>query len=140
MPFNTTQLNYWAKEMQDMSNIKLSLNENSTTEIDLGNFQILGTSYTAQDYWDLLGKLDNAADDEGAIAAVIGEKLEKGNFSAKIRNKCYQLRFMRALSNAYDEREKGEPQLCMLLVRLYYLAAKMKMDDKDLNGPFVKIS
>ena len=140
VPFNTTQLNYWAKEMQDMSNIKLSLNENSTTEIDLGNFQILGTSYTAQDYWDLLGKLDNAADDEGAIAAVIGEKLEKGNFSAKIRNKCYQLRFMRALSNAYDEREKGEPQLCMLLVRLYYLAAKMKMDDKDLNGPFVKIS
>ena len=126
--------------MQDMSNIKLSLNENSTTEIDLGNFQILGTPYTAQDYWDLLGKLDNAADTPGAIASVVGEELEKGNFSAKIRNKCYQLRFMRALSNAYDEREKGEPQLCMLLVRLYYLAAKMKMDDKDLNGPFVKIS
>ena len=45
-----------------------------------------------------------------------------------------------ALSNAYDEREKSEPQLCMLLVRLYYLAAKMKMNDKDLNGHFVKIS
>ena len=39
-----------------------------------------------------------------------------------------------------SEKENGEAQLCMLLVRLYYLAAKMKMDDKDLNGPFVKIS
>ena len=77
-------------------------------------------------------------------SADLGQKLEKGNFSAKIRNRCYQLRFMRALANAYNDKMtvkgKGEAQLCMLLVRLYYLAAKMKMKDDDLNGPFYKVA
>ena len=51
---------------------------------------------------------------------------------------------MRALVNAYNSKMiiqgKGEAQLCMLLVRLYYLAAKMKMKDSDLQGPFIKLS
>ena len=140
VPFSDTQLQYWADEMDAMSKVKLTLDDTSTTQIDLGKFEILGTSYTPREYWALLGRLDNAADRKSAIAAIVGESLEKGNFSAKIRNRCYQLRFMRALSNAYDEKENGESQLCMLLVRLYYLAAKMKMDDKDLQGPFYKLS
>ena len=88
--------------------------------------------------------VDNASDSPSAIGAILGERLEKGNFSGKIRNRCYQLRFMRALVNAYDSkmiiRGKQDAQLCMLLVRLYYLAAKMKMKDSDLQGPFVKLS
>ena len=61
-----------------------------------------------------------------------------------MRNRCHQLRFMRALVNAYNSKMivkgKGEAQLCMLLVRLYYLAAKMKMKDDDLQGPFYKVA
>jgi len=139
-PFTPDQLSYWASELSDLSSVKLSLGENGTTKIDLGNFSILGQEYSSKDYWEMLGKIDNTPDDVNSMATLVGEKIEKGNFSAKIRNKCYQLRFMRALSNAYEETEKGEPQLCMLLVRLYYLAAKMKMNDKDLLGPFLKVS
>ena len=92
----------------------------------------------------MLCQLDDAPDDKSVIEGILGQKLEKGNFSAKIRNRCYQLRFMRALANAYNDKMtvkgKGEAQLCMLLVRLYYLAAKMKMKDDDLNGPFYKVA
>ena len=140
VPFSESQLQYWADEMDAMSKVRLSLGERGTTQIDLGKFEILGTPYTPTEYWKLLGKIDNASDSKSAIAAIVGKSMSKGNFSAKIRNRCYQLRFMRALSNAYDEKENGEAQLCMLLVRLYYLAAKMKMDDKDLQGPFYKLS
>ena len=142
--FTDTQLQYWADEMDEISKQDLSLGENGTTKIDLGKFEILGTSYTPREYWTLLGQLDDAADNKSVIEGIIGQKLEKGNFSAKIRNRCYQLRFMRALSNAYNEKMivkgKGEAQLCMLLVRLYYLAAKMKMKDSDLQGPFYKVA
>ena len=144
VPFTETQLNYWADEMEAMSKAKLSLDDTNITEIDLGNFTILGTTYTPREYWALLGRLDNAGDSPSAIGSILGENLEKGNFSGKIRNRCYQLRFMRALVNAYDSkmiiRGKQDAQLCMLLVRLYYLAAKMKMKDSDLQGPFVKLS
>ena len=127
-----------------MSKAKLSLDDTNTTEIDLGKFEILGTSYTPREYWALLGRLDNANDSPSAIASILGESMEKGNFSGKIINRCYQLRFMRGLVNAYNSkmiiRGKQDAQLCMLLVRLYYLAAKMKMKDSDLQGPFIKLS
>ena len=142
--FTETQLNYWADEMEEMSKAKLSLDDTNTTEIDLGKFEILGTSYTPREYWALLGRLDDAGDSPSAIGSILGENMEKGNFSGKIRNRCYQLRFMRALVNAYNSkmiiRGKQDAQLCMLLVRLYYLAAKMKMKDSDLQGPFIKLS
>jgi len=138
--FTDTQLQYWADEWDAMSKSKLSLGDNGTTQINLGSTKILGKQYDTLAYWKTLGKLDQASDSKSGIASVIGERMDKGNFSGKIRNKCYQLRFMRALTNAYETKEKGEAQLCMLLVRLYYLAAKMKMDDKDLNGPFYKLS
>ena len=144
LPFSDIQLNYWADEMDAISKERLSLGENGTTTIDLGKFEILGTSYTPREYWALLGRLDNAGDSPTAIGAILGENLEKGNFSAKMRNRCHQLRFMRALVNAYNSKMivkgKGEAQLCMLLVRLYYLAAKMKMKDDDLQGPFYKVA
>ena len=44
------------------------------------------------------------------------------------------------IAEAMTVKGKGEAQLCMLLVRLYYLAAKMKMKDDDLNGPFYKVA
>ena len=138
--FSDTQLQYWADEWDAMSKSKLSLGDNGTTQINLGSTKILGKQYDTLAYWRTLGKLDESSDSKSGIASVIGERMDKGNFSGKIRNKCYQLRFMRALTNAYETKEKGESQLCMLLVRLYYLAAKMKMDDKDLNGPFYKLS
>tara|TARA_R100000664_G_scaffold22012_1_gene31422 strand:+ start:231 stop:1763 length:1533 start_codon:yes stop_codon:yes gene_type:complete len=145
VPFTDIQLQYWADEMDAISKERLSLGENGgTTTIDLGKFEILGTSYTARNYWALLGRLDNAGDSATAIGTILGENLEKGNFSAKMRNRCHQLRFMRALVNAYNSKMivkgKGEAQLCMLLVRLYYLAAKMKMKDDDLQGPFYKVA
>ena len=116
---------------------------NGTTQIDLGKFEILGQAYKPREYWALLGRLDNA-NSPSAIASIVGESMDKGNFSAKIRNRCYQLRFMRALVNAYNSKMitqgKGEAQLCMLLVALYYLAAKMKMKDSDLQGPFYKVA
>jgi len=144
VPFTETQLNYWAGEMDAMSKAQLSLDDNNTTSIDLGNFTILGTLYNAKEYWALLGRLDNASDSPSAIGSILGERMGKGNFSGKMRNRCYQLRFMRALVNAYDSKMiingKGEAQLCMLLIRLYYLAAKMKMKDSDLQGPFIKLS
>ena len=142
--FTDDQLQYWAKEMDDISNQNFSLGESGTTKIDLGDFEILGRRYQPSEYWTLLGQLDDAPDDKSVIEGILGQKLEKGNFSAKIRNRCYQLRFMRALANAYNDKMtvkgKGEAQLCMLLVRLYYLAAKMKMKDDDLNGPFYKVA
>ena len=144
VPFSDIQLQYWADEMDAISKERLSLGENGTTQIDLGKFEILGTRYNPREYWALLGRLDNAGDSPTAIGAILGENLEKGNFSAKMRNRCHQLRFMRALVNAYNSKMivkgKGEAQLCMLLVRLYYLAAKMKMKDDDLQGPFYKVA
>ena len=143
VPFSDTQLNYWADEMDAISKAQLSLGENGTTQIDLGKFEILGQAYKPREYWALLGRLDNA-NSPSAIASIVGESMDKGNFSAKIRNRCYQLRFMRALVNAYNSKMitqgKGEAQLCMLLVALYYLAAKMKMKDSDLQGPFYKVA
>ena len=142
--FTDKQLKYWADEMEDISKANLSFGENGTTKIDLGKFEILGRTYTPLEYWTLLGQIDDAADNRSVIEGIVGEKLEKGNFSAKIRNRCYQLRFMRALVNAYNSKMiiqgKGEAQLCMLLVAVYYLAAKMKMKDSDLQGPFYKVA
>ena len=84
-PFTETQLNYWASEMDAMSKAKLSLDDNNTTEIDLGNFSILGTTYNAKEYWALLGRLDNANDSPSAIASILGERMEKGIVGPKLK-------------------------------------------------------
>ena len=137
-----SEIEFWAKEYDELSKKDFPLGESGTTKVDLGETSILGIKYSTLDYFKTVADLDQIEISSFPLS-VIGEKdrgLKHGNFSAKLRNKLYNLRFLRALSNAYEKKVDGHPQLCMLLVRMYFLAAKMKTDDKDLNGPFVKIS
>ena len=144
-PFSDDELKYWAKEYDDLNGQDLSV-RTGAVDVDLGETTIMGQPFNTESYFQILGQLDRAPEDNPrAIAMIVpgGRAMPKGSFSAKIRNKCYNLRFLRALTNA-KKSTKGpignRSELCMLLVRLYYLAAKMKLDDKDLQGPFVKLS
>jgi len=144
-PFSDAELKYWAKEYDDLNGQDLSV-RTGAVDVDLGETTIMGQPFNTESYFQILGQLDRAPEDNPrAIAMIVpgGKAMPKGSFSAKIRNKCYNLRFLRALTNA-KKSTKGpignRSELCMLLVRLYYLAAKMKMDDSDLQGPFVKLS
>ena len=137
-----SEIQFWADEYDDLSKKDFPLGESGTTKADLGETSILGIQYTTKEYFETVADLDQVEISSFPLS-VIGANdrgLQHGNFSAKLRNKLYNLRFLRALSNAYEKKVDGHPQLCMLLVRMYFLAAKMKMNDKDLNGPFVKIS
>ena len=137
-----SEIQFWANEYDELSKKDFPLGESGVTKADLGETSILGIKYSTLDYFKTVADLDQLEITSFPLS-VIGEKdrgLKHGNFSAKLRNKLYNLRFLRALSNAYEKKVDGHPQLCMLLVRMYFLAAKMKISDKDLNGPFVKIS
>ena len=141
-PLSDSEIQFWADEYDDLSKKDFPLGESGTTKADLGETSILGIKYTTKEYFETVADLDQTEISSFPLS-VIGANdrgLQHGNFSAKLRNKLYNLRFLRALSNAYEKKVDGHPQLCMLLVRMYFLAAKMKMNDKDLNGPFVKIS
>ena len=133
------EVEFWASEYDSLSKSKVSFGESGTTTFNLGETSILGVQYDTKTYFSILRDLDQA----DAPMDVLGESardIRKDNLSGKLRNKLYNLRFFRALVNAYDKKVDGHPQLCMLLLRLYFLAAKMKLSDKDLNGPFLKIS
>ena len=130
--FSEYEISYWAKQY---NGLKTSLRN---IGIDLGDTTIFGKKYTA--YWYFrraaeLDKLEGQAFTTKVIELGGKKSLKKGKFSAKLRNKCLNLRFMRAISNA---RKKHE--LCMLLTSIYYGAAKMKMTNEDLQGPFIKLS
>tara|TARA_B100001250_G_C19761824_1_gene772831 strand:- start:49 stop:1635 length:1587 start_codon:yes stop_codon:yes gene_type:complete len=142
--FSDTQLKYWADEYDSLKDQDLSV-KTGGVPVNLGKTSIMGQEMNADAYFQILGQLDQAPEDNPrAIAMIVpgGKAMPKGSFSAKIRNKCYNLRFIRALVNAKKSTKgaRGESELCMLLVRLYFLAAKMKLSDKDLQGPFVKLS
>ena len=60
-------------------------------------------------------------------------KLDK--FPQKIRLKLRQLRVMKALVKAKQDKKMDE-----FIMKTYYLAAKQNIADGDKNGPFLKIS
>ena len=62
------------------------------------------------------------------------KKLTKGVFSAKFRNKLFNIRFMKAITNARKDGKLGR-----FLATIYYKAAKQKMTNADFEGPFVKL-
>ena len=63
----------------------------------------------------------------------LNTKLDK--FPQKIRLKLRQLRVMKALINAKQDKKMDE-----FIMKTYYLAAKQNIADGDKNGPFLKVS
>ena len=126
-PLTKPQIKFWADEYDKISG-------QSRVDMDLGSTTISGVKYSTLDYFIKLSELDQADDNE--VAQILGvDSIDKGTFSAKLRNKLCNLRFMRAILNA-----KKSDDLCMFLTKIYYGATKQKMSDKDLQGPFIKIS
>ena len=63
----------------------------------------------------------------------LNTKLDK--FPQKIRLKLRQLRVMKALIKAKQDKKMDE-----FIMKTYYLAAKQNILYTDLNGPFLKVS
>ena len=128
------EISYWAKTY---NRVKASFRKVGTG-IDLGDTTIFGQKYTAYWYFRRAAEFD-ALDGQAFTSKVLElggpKKIAKDKFSAKLRNKLCNLRFMQAVINA---RKKHE--LCMLLTSVYYGAAKMKMTKDDLQGPFIKVA
>tara|TARA_B100000427_G_C15482146_1_gene583562 strand:+ start:71 stop:1573 length:1503 start_codon:yes stop_codon:yes gene_type:complete len=124
---------WWAKEY---NKVKASFRKIGVG-IDLGDTTIFGTKYTAYEYFRWLSRLDVAEDEAfNSLLVRLGtkKKLTKGVFSAKFRNKLFNIRFMKAITNARKDGKLGR-----FLATIYYKAAKQKMTNADFEGPFVKL-
>ena len=120
-----SEISYWADEYDEI--------KGSSLNFDLGDTSILGVKYNTLDFFTKLSEFDNAETDS-ELHRISGEQFKKDNFSAKLRNKLCNLRFMKASINANKKDE-----LCMLLTKIYYGATKQKLKQSDLQGPFIKL-
>ena len=76
--------------------------------------------------------IDNMLDDDVKIFY----KAQKGDFSAKLRNKLRHLRTIKSILNSQEKNDL----FSKFLMFIYFRSAKMNINNEDLVGPFLKVS
>ena len=77
-------------------------------------------------------QLDNMSDKDVKILY----KAQKGDYSAKLRNKLRHLRTIKSILNS----QKKNDLFSKFLMHIYFRSAKMNINNEDLVGPFLKVS
>ena len=98
---------------------------------DFGAMKIFGKDVTPDEFIDKAFELDKMKPADIKLLY----KVNKSQYSAKLRQKLRQLLIMDAFVQA-----KKNGKLADLIGQSYYRAAKMNLSQADLSGPFVKIS
>ena len=76
--------------------------------------------------------LDKMSDD--SVKALYNA--QKGDFSAKLRNKLRHLRTIKSIINSQEKNDL----FSKFLMFIYFRSAKMNINNEDLVGPFLKVS
>ena len=98
---------------------------------DFGAMKIFDKKVTPDEFIDKAFELDKMS----AADIKLLYKINKSQFSAKLRQKLRQLLIMDAFVQA-----KKNKKLADFIGHSYYRAAKMNLSQADLSGPFLKIS
>ena len=124
--FTQEEKDYWKKYFKEI------WEDNTFSGKDFGSLNIMGTTYSAEDFMEIAINIDGMTDAQ----VKSGYKVSKGDYSSKLRNKLRHLRFMKALINA----KKPNGNFGKLICEIYYRAAKMNIDESELIAPFIKVS
>jgi len=109
-----------------------SIYNESKSSFDLGKLEIVGMTFDPKAYMGQLINIDNMSED----SVKLFYKAQKGDFSAKLRNKLRHLRTIKSILNA----QKNNDLFSKFLMYIYFRSAKMNINDEDLVGPFLKVA
>ena len=115
----------------DWKTLLKGLMRDKTIPKDFGAMKIFGKDLTPDEFIDKAFELDKMKPADIKLLY----KVNKSQYSAKLRQKLRQLLIMDAFVQA-----KKNGKLADLIGQSYYRAAKMNLSQADLSGPFVKIS
>tara|TARA_Y100001937_G_scaffold83722_1_gene113273 strand:+ start:4007 stop:5290 length:1284 start_codon:yes stop_codon:yes gene_type:complete len=99
---------------------------------NFGGLSIFGKKLTPEQFMRQAIQIDNMTDKE--VKSLYN--ISKNAFSAKLRNKLRHLRTIKSIVKS----QKNGNSFSKLLMFIYFRAAKMNIDQKDLVGPFLKVS
>ncbi len=129
----TSYINTWSTYLKDVMNDSKITKELGNLNITIGDINETYGDDT-KGYITKLFEIDEMCIDNPILAEQkLTTKLDK--FPQKIRLKLRQLRVMKALIKAKEDKKIDE-----FIMKTYYLAAKQNIADGDKNGPFLKIS
>jgi len=129
----TSYINTWSTYLKDIMNDGKIKKELGKLNITVGDIDETYGDDT-KGYITKLFEIDEMCIDNPRLAEQkLNTKLDK--FPQKIRLKLRQLRVMKALINAKQDKKMDE-----FIMKTYYLAAKQNIADGDKNGPFLKVS
>ena len=109
-----------------------SIYNQSKKSFDLGKLEIFGKTLKPKEFMKKVIMIDNMLDDDVKIFY----KAQKGDFSAKLRNKLRHLRTIKSILNS----QKKNDLFSKFLMHIYFRSAKMNINNEDLVGPFLKVS
>tara|TARA_B100000214_G_scaffold370905_1_gene346352 strand:- start:52 stop:1344 length:1293 start_codon:yes stop_codon:yes gene_type:complete len=104
----------------------------SKNSFDLGKLEFFGKSVSSKEFMKKAIQLDNMSDKDVKILY----KAQKGDYSAKLRNKLRHLRTIKSILNS----QKKNDLFSKFLMHIYFRSAKMNINNEDLVGPFLKVS
>ena len=129
----TSYINTWSTYLKDIMNDGKIKKELGKLNITVGDINETYGDDT-KGYITKLFEIDEMCIDNPRLAEQkLNTKLDK--FPQKIRLKLRQLRVMKALIKAKQDKKMDE-----FIMKTYYLAAKQNIADGDKNGPFLKVS
>lgn len=115
----------------DWKTLLKGLMRDKTIPKDFGAMKIFGKDVTPDEFIDKAFELDKMKPADIKLLY----KVNKSQYSAKLRQKLRQLLIMDAFVQAKKNRKLAD-----FIGQSYYRAAKMNLSQADLSGPFVKIS
>lgn len=125
--FTQQEKDYWKEYFKDVHS------DTTFSGVDFGTLKIMGKQHTPEDFMEVAIGIDDLTNAQ--VRSSYG--VNKGDYSAKLRNKLRHLRFMKAFINA---KARGDDVFGKFICEIYYRAAKMNMDESELAGPFIKIA
>ena len=98
----------------------------------MGQLEINGVSFKPKEFMKQLINIDKMSDDNVKTFY----EVQKGDFSAKLRNKLRHLRTIKSILNSQEKNDL----FSKFLMFIYFRSAKMNINNEDLVGPFLKVS
>jgi len=116
---------YWVDYFDNIYN-------KSKRSFDLGKLEIFGEVLKPKEFMEKAISIDNMTDHQVKILY----NAQKGDYSAKLRNKLRHLRTIKSILNS----QKKNDLFSKFLMFIYFRSAKMNIKNDDLVGPFLKVS
>lgn len=116
---------YWVDYFESIYN-------QSKKSFDLGKLEIFGQFLNPKEFMSKAIMIDNMSDDNVKLFY----NAQKGDYSAKLRNKLRHLRTIKSILNS----QKKNDLFSKFLMHIYFRSAKMNINNEDLVGPFLKVS